>query len=109
MANPPMIAYFHPGVVDDTPAAPLFWTTAEISIGVFAACLPPLSPLLRQIPNRRKTYSSIRSVAWNRLWRSRDDYGLEKLDDPEHKYKNGKKEDWDISPGPDMHRAPGSV
>lgn len=54
--------YFHPSKSatshDRTP--PSFWTTVEVSIGLFAACLPPLGPLITRVPSPRKMYTSVR-------------------------------------------------
>ncbi|KAI9697142.1 MAG: hypothetical protein M1820_007877 [Bogoriella megaspora] len=33
---------------------PTFWTFIEVAIGVLAACLPPLGPLIRRTPSPRK-------------------------------------------------------
>lgn len=39
---------------------PTFWTTSELSIGLLAACLPPLNPLIRRVSFPRKIYDSLR-------------------------------------------------
>lgn len=35
---------------------PIFWTTAEVTVGLLAACLPPLNPLIKRVPSPRKVY-----------------------------------------------------
>ena len=44
-----------------TEPAPEFWTTVECSVGVIAACLPPLGPLIRKAPGPRRLYDSVRN------------------------------------------------
>ncbi|KAF6241044.1 hypothetical protein HO173_000838 [Letharia columbiana] len=59
--------FFHPPKT--TPKAhsePTFWTTAEVSIGLLAACLPPLKPLLEKMGGALK-----RSLVSFRASRSR--------------------------------------
>ncbi|KAL2051850.1 hypothetical protein ABVK25_007765 [Lepraria finkii] len=53
--------YFNPHVVSRTGAAPEFWTTVEVCLGVVAACLPPLGPLLRKLPGPIRLYHSFAS------------------------------------------------
>lgn len=36
---------------------PTFWTTAEISVGLLAACLPTMMPLMRRLPSPERTYN----------------------------------------------------
>lgn len=38
---------------------PALWSTVEGAIGVIAACLPPLGPLIRKAPNARKASVSL--------------------------------------------------
>lgn len=59
--NAPIAAYFNPHVVSRTGAAPEFWTTVEVCLGVVAACLPPLGPLLRKLPGPIRLYHSFAS------------------------------------------------
>ena len=35
------------------------WTTVEVSIGVFAACLPALRPLLGNVPSPKSLYGKL--------------------------------------------------
>lgn len=56
------LVYFHPSEspTSHNRSAPNFWTMAEVSIGLLAACLPPLGPLIRRIPSPLGLYTSIR-------------------------------------------------
>ncbi|CAF9927356.1 MAG: hypothetical protein HETSPECPRED_006564 [Heterodermia speciosa] len=76
--------FFHPAesFTNNIDTAPGFWTTAEVSVGVVAACLPPLSPLIRRVPSPRQLYRSLRGSP------SRDGYVLERLDGSEHRAKD---------------------
>ena len=65
-----------------------FWTTAEVSIGLLAASLPPLGPLIRRAPNPLRLYSIIRksfTFQFNsqkrKLMRFRSDERLRRADD----------------------------
>ena len=48
---------------------PAVWSTVEGAVGVLAACLPPLGPLIRRLPNPHKYLSSLRSRLTNRSGR----------------------------------------
>jgi hypothetical protein len=48
---------------------PSVWSTVEGSVGLLAACLPPLGPLLRRVPRAHKA-----SVAMYKRYRSRKGY-----------------------------------
>ena len=39
---------------------PFFWTTVEVSVGLLAACLPPLGPIIRRLPSPLQIYASFR-------------------------------------------------
>ena len=41
---------------------PTFWTTAEVAIGLLAACLPPLNPLIKRVPSPRKVYDFLQNI-----------------------------------------------
>ena len=88
LGNEHPTAFFHPTFTNKTGTAPGFWTTAEVSIGVVTACLPPLGPLIRRTPSPKQLYYSIRGSPSVRL---REDYGMEKLkgSELEHKGKEG--------------------
>ena len=78
--------FFHPPKIrtNKIKDAPSFWTTAEVSVGVVAACLPPLGPLIRRVPSPKELYRSLRGSP------SRDGYVLKRLDGLEHKAKDGE-------------------
>lgn len=66
--------YYHPAAVktETSPnrTPPNFWTTAEVSVGLIAACLPPLGPLIRKAPSL-KYYTSKLSSLYARTSHSR--------------------------------------
>ena len=72
-------AFFHPQTVNNTGSAPGFWTTIEVSIGVVAACLPPLGPLIRKVPGPKQSYKLIRHGLSSWSQSTREVYGMEKL------------------------------
>ena len=80
------IAFFHPEYRNDTDSAPDFWTTAEVSIGVVASCLPPLGVLLRKMPGPSKFYGYLRPSGSSRFNR-RETYTLKKLSSSESGYR----------------------
>ena len=69
--------YFHPsGSETRANAAPNFWTTFEISIGVLAACLPPLGPLIRRLPEAPRLFGSVASNLGLRSTKKRSRNGI---------------------------------
>ena len=58
--TPPV--YVHPSAsptsANRTP--PYFWTTVEVSVGLLAACLPPLGPIISRLPSPLQIYASFR-------------------------------------------------
>ena len=74
------IDYFHPTLTSTNHVENglRFWTTAQVSIGVVAACLPLLGPLIRRAPTPEELYRSIRGSP------SKEAYVLERSDESEH-------------------------
>lgn len=64
--------YFDPsnGNINGNNTPPTFWTTAEVSNGLLAACFPPLNPLIKRVPSPRKIYDYIKYSLASRLGRS---------------------------------------
>lgn len=54
--------YFHlpPSEKNSNPIPPWFWGTVEISIGLLAACLPPMGTLIRRTPSPSELFASMR-------------------------------------------------
>ena len=71
--------YFHPNMTftNNVNTGLGFWTTAQVSIGVVAACLPLLGPLIRRAPTPKEPLRSIRASP------SEDSSVLETLDGSE--------------------------
>ena len=80
------IDYFATG---KTGSAAAFWTTVEVSIGVLAACLPPLGPLLRMVPGPRKLYYSFRHSLSSRSRTKHDVHGTERFEELNNNGKDG--------------------
>ena len=76
--------FFHPTLTftNNIDTAPGFWTTAQVSVGVVAACLPPLGPLIRRVPKPKEVYRSLRGSP------SRNGYVMERLDGSDHRAKD---------------------
>ncbi|KAF6225798.1 hypothetical protein HO133_009800 [Letharia lupina] len=72
---------------------PNFWTTAEVSIGLLAACMPPLNPLIRRAPSSLNIDDSINtSLALRRSDRSKTSERLSSVEiTPKiHEFNEGK-------------------
>ena len=80
-ANKSMIAFFHPEYTNSAGAAPKFWTTVEVSIGIVAACLPTMAPLFMRASSPRELYNSIRPVFARLSPANQEVYSMESLDD----------------------------
>ena len=72
-----------------TGAAPEFWTTVELSVGVVAACLPPLGPLIRKVPGPGKLYDSIRDNFSTPLRSQQQKSSRKPSDESAHIVENG--------------------
>ena len=57
---------------------------AEVSIGLFAACLPPLGPLIRRIPSPLDIYASLRHKIASLPYPSSNSQQAEKSSSAEH-------------------------
>ncbi|KAL8816842.1 MAG: hypothetical protein Q9191_008257 [Dirinaria sp. TL-2023a] len=67
--------YFHPSESETSPnrTPPNIWTTVEVSVGLVAACLPPLGPLMRRAPSLKFFTSKLHGFSWRtRSSRSRE-------------------------------------
>ena len=82
-ANHKVAAFFHPDFMNKTGAAPGLWTTAEVSMGIVAACLPPMGALIRKIPGPMKYYSSYRYDVRTLSPSTREVYGMQRLGEPD--------------------------
>lgn len=87
--------FFNPSKGHSAATPPTFWTTAEVSIGLLAACFPPLSPLIKRVPSPLKTYDSIKhGLASSRLGRSEAPERLSSVENIAtiHGFSEGKME-----------------
>lgn len=76
--------YFDPskGNTKSIGTPPTVWTTAEVSVGLLAACIPPLNPLIRRISSRRKMCDSTdNALASRRSGRGKPSERLSSVED----------------------------
>lgn len=89
-------AYFHPpaSATSHNRTPPSFWTTVEVCIGLLAACLPPLGPMIKHIPSPLKVYTSMRKGLASYSYSSGGNKPSERLSSVEQ-FPNGDVVDFD--------------